>query len=63
MLGIGSNIGSSTTMTFEMRAILESKRALREQLVALPIEEKLLLLERLRERTLAIVASRPTRTG
>ena len=45
-------------MTFEMRAIIESKRALREELAALPIEEKLRWLERLRERTLSIMASR-----
>ena len=46
------------TMTFEMRVILESKRALRERLRALPVEQKLVLVEQLRERTLAIMKSR-----
>ena len=41
-----------------MRAIIESKRALREELAALAIDEKLRWLERLRERTLSIMASR-----
>ena len=50
-------------MTFKMRAILESKRALRERLRTLPVEEKLRLLEQLRERTLAIVASRSARAN
>ena len=47
-----------THKPFELRDVLESKRALRDQLAALPIEEKLRLLERLRERTLTIIASR-----
>ena len=41
-------------MSFEMQAILESKRALRRQLAARPFAEKLRLLEELRERMLAI---------
>lgn len=37
-----------------MRKILEGKRATREQLRALPFAEKIKLLEKLRERSLAI---------
>ena len=46
-------------MTFEMRKVLESKRALRQRLAARPFAEKLRLLEELRERALAIARSRP----
>jgi hypothetical protein len=46
------------SVSFDMRAVLESKRRMRERLAAAPIEEKLSMLERLRERTLAILASR-----
>jgi hypothetical protein len=45
-------------MSFEMRAILKSKQALRQRLAARPFAEKLRLLEELRERALAIAASR-----
>jgi hypothetical protein len=45
-------------MTFEMRAILESKRALRRTLAALSFSEKLRLLEKMRDRLIAISASR-----
>jgi hypothetical protein len=41
-------------MSFDLHAILESKRALRRQLAARPVEEKLRLLDALRERELAI---------
>lgn len=47
-------------MSTWMRQILESKRAMRTRLAALPIPEKLAMLEKLRERTLAIAASRQT---
>lgn len=40
-----------------LRKILESKRAMRQHLAALPIAEKLKLLEKLRDRSLAIAAS------
>jgi hypothetical protein len=40
-----------------MRAILESKRATRRELAALPFAEKVKLLEKLRDRQLAIAAS------
>ena len=40
-----------------MRQVLESKRAMRKHLAALPFAEKLVLLEKLRDRTLAIAAS------
>lgn len=43
-----------------MRQILESKRAMRTRLAALPIPEKLAMLEKLRERTISIAASRQT---
>lgn len=38
--------------------ILESKQAMRQRLAALPITEKLRLLDKLRERSLAISISR-----
>lgn len=41
-----------------MRQMLASKRALRRRLAALPITEKLAILERLRARSLLIAASR-----
>lgn len=40
-----------------MRQMLESKRAMRRHLAALPFAEKLVLLEKLRERSLAVAAS------
>ena len=48
-------------MNEQWEAILKSKQALREQLAALPIEEKLRLLDELRERSLDIAASRAQR--
>ena len=48
-------------MTLEMRDILLSKQALRSRLTLLPIAEKLRLLDQLRERSLAIAASRTQR--
>ena len=48
-------------MTLEMRDILLSKQALRSRLMLLPIAEKLRLLDQLRERSLAIAASRAQR--
>ena len=41
-------------MTFDLQAILESKRALRRDLAARPVAEKLRMLDTLRERELAI---------
>jgi hypothetical protein len=41
-------------MSFDLHAILESKRALRRKLAAHPVAEKLRLLDALRERELAI---------
>jgi hypothetical protein len=49
-----NNIVARTAMTFDPAKILESKRALRRDLAARPIEEKLALLDALRERQLAI---------
>jgi galactokinase len=40
-----------------MRQVLESKRAMRRRLQALPFSEKLILLEKLRDRSLAIARS------
>ena len=44
-------------MSDRMRKILESKRAMRKQLAALPFADKVKLLEQLRDRALAIAAS------
>ena len=41
-------------MSFDLKKILESKRALRRKLAELPIAEKLGMLDALRERELAI---------
>lgn len=49
-------------MTFALREILKSKQALRQRLAARPYAEKLRVLEALRERALAIAASRPVST-
>lgn len=46
-------------MTFDLAKILESKRAFRHQLASRPIEEKLAMLDALRERTLAIRSTQP----
>ena len=40
-----------------MRKVLESKRAMRKRLVALPFADKVKLLEQLRDRSRAIAAS------
>jgi hypothetical protein len=45
-------------MTFDPAKILESKRDFRRRLAARPIEEKLAMLDALRERTLAIHPAR-----
>lgn len=47
-------------MTGWIRQILESKRAARQQLSALPFAEKIKILEKLRDRSLAI-AQNPLR--
>jgi hypothetical protein len=44
-------------MSEQMRRILESKRAMRRELAALPFAEKVKLLEQLRDRSLLIAAS------
>jgi hypothetical protein len=41
-------------MSFDCKKVTESKRALRERLAAAPIAEKLLMLDVLRERAVAI---------
>ena len=41
-------------MNFDMQRILASKRAMRKELAALPVAEKLRMLDDLRERELAI---------
>jgi hypothetical protein len=47
-------------MTFDLAKIQQSKREFRQRLAARPIEEKLALLDALRERSLAI---RPPRAA
>jgi hypothetical protein len=46
-------------MTFDLVKILQSKREFRQRLAARPIEEKLAMLDDLRERALAIRPSPP----
>ena len=46
-------------MTELMRQIIESKRARRKELAALPVGEKLRMLEQMLEATRAITATRP----
>ena len=46
-------------MNFDLARILESKRQQRRALAALPIEEKLRLLDELRQRTLDIRGCQP----
>ena len=41
-------------MSFDLEKILESKKAMRRRLAALPISEKLRMLDALRERELVI---------
>ncbi|MBI1748199.1 MAG: hypothetical protein HYR55_16675 [Acidobacteria bacterium] len=43
-----------------MRKVLESKRQMRKQIAALPFSEKIKIMEKLRDRSLAI-ASNPLR--
>jgi hypothetical protein len=50
-------------MSFDVQAILKSKRALRRELAALPVAEKLRMLDALRERTLAIRPAKPARSA
>ncbi len=50
-------------MTPELLRIVESKRAYRRKLAALPIAEKLRMLEVLRARLLEIAAARKKRTA
>jgi hypothetical protein len=47
-------------MTFDLTRILQSKRAFRQRLATRPIEEKLAMLDALRERAIAL---RGPRTG
>lgn len=50
-------------MSFDLEKIIESKRALRRDLAARPIAEKLRMLDALRERALTIrAATRPGST-
>jgi hypothetical protein len=46
-------------MTFDLAKILQSKREFRQRLAARPIEEKLAMLDALRERALTL---RPTQS-
>ena len=47
-------------MTFDLAKILRSKREFRQRLAARPIEEKLALLDAMRERDITLRAARPT---
>jgi hypothetical protein len=47
-----------TPFSFDLTKILQSKREFRQRLAARPIEEKLALLDALRERALALRESR-----
>jgi hypothetical protein len=46
-------------MSFDLQAMLKGKRALRRELAARPLAEKLRLLDALRERALAIRPAKP----
>lgn len=46
-------------MSFDLQEILKGKRALRRELAARPLAEKLRLLDALRERALAIRPAKP----
>ena len=46
-------------MTFDLAKILQRKREFRQRLAARPIEEKLAMLDALRERALALRPSAP----
>ena len=46
-------------MTFDLNKILHSKQEYRQRLAALPVAEKLRLLDQLRQTSLDIAASRP----
>jgi hypothetical protein len=48
-------------MTFDMKKIIEDKEARRRRRAALPLVEKLRILDQLRERSLEIAASRARR--
>ena len=45
---------NNAAMSFDLRKILDDKRRLRRELTARPIEEKLRMLDALRQRELAI---------
>lgn len=49
-------------MSFDLEKILESKRALRRDLAARPIAEKLRMLDALRERTLILRSASAVQT-
>lgn len=51
-------------MTFDLRAIIESKRDFRHRLAARPVAEKLGMLDAMRERALAVrPTAKPTGDG
>lgn len=50
-------------MSFDFSNIWESKRALRERLRALPIAEKLRMLEEMRESIVSIRAAKPAQAA
>lgn len=46
-------------MKYDLSAIIASKKAYRTKLAQMPVGKKLLLIEQMRERDLAIAKSRP----
>ena len=46
-------------MTFDIDKIIESKKRLRSELAALPIEVKLAMLDDLRERAISLIEAHP----
>ena len=46
-------------MSFDLQKMIESKRALRRELAARPVAEKLRMLDALRERALALRPAKP----
>jgi hypothetical protein len=47
-------------MNFDLQKMIESKRALRRELAARPVAEKLRMLDALRERALALRPAKPS---
>lgn len=59
MAAFRATVSAGGFVMFDLSEILRSKQELRQRLAAQPVAEKLRLLDELRERALAIAASRP----